>query len=137
MGLKAVLIVLITTFGCVGCSDDEVDSSYSFDVNKLKATVTDSQGKVFEKGLVLLDSLQRQEYVGEVKFSEESRAENDRLAEEKFQEKCLTIKNIKPGSLLELQPGESVVVTFDYVLKRGRDLLKEEKITLQETIPAL
>jgi len=83
---------------------------------------------------ILLDSLQQQGFVGEVSFSEETRAENDRLAEEKFAEKLENIKNIKPARLLQLLPGERVMVTFDYLLKRGKDVLEEEEITLDEAI---
>ena len=77
---------------------------------------------------------QQQGFVGEVSFSEETRAENDRLAEEKFAEKLENIKNIKPARLLQLLPGERVMVTFDYLLKRGKDVLEEEEITLDEAI---
>ena len=76
----------------------------------------------------------KQGFVGEVSFSEETRAENDRLAEEKFAEKLENIKNIKPARLLQLLPGERVMVTFDYLLKRGKDVLEEEEITLDEAI---
>ena len=116
---------------CVGCSEDDVDSSYSFDVAGLKATVTNDKGSVVEMNTILLDSLQQQGFVGEVSFSEETRAENDRLAEEKFAEK---LENIKPARLLQLLPGERVMVTFDYLLKRGKDVLEEEEITLDEAI---
>ena len=68
------------------------------------------------------------------KTAEETRAENDRLAEEKFAEKLENIKNIKPARLLQLLPGERVMVTFDYLLKRGKDVLEEEEITLDEAI---
>ena len=119
---------------CVGCSEDDVDSSYSFDVAGLKATVTNDKGSVVEMNTILLDSLQQQGFVGEVSFSEETRAENDRLAEEKFAEKLENIKNIKPARLLQLLPGERVMVTFDYLLKRGKDVLEEEEITLDEAI---
>ena len=111
-----------------------VDSSYSFDVAGLKATVTNDKGSVVEMNTILLDSLQQQGFVGEVSFSEETRAENDRLAEEKFAEKLENIKNIKPARLLQLLPGERVMVTFDYLLKRGKDVLEEEEITLDEAI---
>ena len=87
-----------------------------------------------EMNTILLDSLQQQGFVGEVSFSEETRAENDRLAEEKFAEKLENIKNIKPARLLQLLPGERVMVTFDYLLKRGKDVLEEEEITLDEAI---
>ena len=107
MNLKYILIVWGAMLFCVGCSEDDVDSSYSFDVARLKATVS---------------------------FSEETRAENDRLAEEKFAEKLENIKNIKPARLLQLLPGERVMVTFDYLLKRGKDVLEEEEITLDEAI---
>ena len=83
---------------------------------------------------ILLDSLQQQGFVGEVSFSEETRAENDRLAEEKFAEKLENIKNIKPARMLQLLPGERVMVTFDCLLKRGKDVLEEEEITLDEAI---
>ena len=129
MNLKYILIVWGAMLFCVGCSEDDVDSSYSFDVAGLKATVTNDKGSVVE-----MDSLQQQGFVGEVSFSEETRAENDRLAEEKFAEKLENIKNIKPARLLQLLPGERVMVTFDYLLKRGKDVLEEEEITLDEAI---
>ena len=53
---------------------------------------------------ILLDSLQQQGFVGEVSFSEETRAENDRLAEEKFAEKLENIKNIKPPVCYSFYP---------------------------------
>ena len=84
MNLKYILIVWGAMLFCVGCSEDDVDSSYSFDVAGLKATVTNDKGSVVEMNTILLDSLQQQGFVGEVSFSEETRAENDRLAEEKF-----------------------------------------------------
>ena len=87
MNLKYILIVWGAMLFCVGCSEDDVDSSYSFDVAGLKATVTNDKGSVVEMNTILLDSLQQQGFVGEVSFSEETRAENDRLAEEKFAEK--------------------------------------------------
>ena len=126
MNLKYILIVWGAMLFCVGCSEDDVDSSYSFDVAGLKATVTNDKGSVVEMNTILLDSLQQQGFVGEVSFSEETRAENDRLAEEKFAEKLENIKNIIPG--------ERVMVTFDYLLKRGKDVLEEEEITLDEAI---
>ena len=110
MNLKYILIVWGAMLFCVGCSEDDVDSSYSFDVAGLKATVTNDKGSVVEMNTILLDSLQQQGFVGEVSFSEETRAENDRLAEER------------------------VMVTFDYLLKRGKDVLEEEEITLDEAI---
>ena len=116
MNLKYILIVWGAMLFCVGCSEDDVDSSYSFDVAGLKATVTNDKGSVVEMNTILLDSLQQQGFVGEVSFSEETRAENDRLAEEKFAEKLENIKNIKPARLLQLLPGERVMVTFDYLL---------------------
>lgn len=134
MNLKYILIVWGAMLFCVGCSEDDVDSSYSFDVAGLKATVTNDKGSVVEMNTILLDSLQQQGFVGEVSFSEETRAENDRLAEEKFAEKLENIKNIKPARLLQLLPGERVMVTFDYLLKRGKDVLEEEEITLDEAI---
>ena len=48
--------------------------------------------------------------------------------------KLENIKNIKPARLLQLLPGERVMVTFDYLLKRGKDVLEEEEITLDEAI---
>lgn len=134
MNLKYILIVWGAMLFCVGCSEDDVDSSYSFDVAGLKATVTNDKESVVEMNTILLDSLQQQGFVGEVSFSEETRAENDRLAEEKFAEKLENIKNIKPARLLQLLPGERVMVTFDYLLKRGKDVLEEEEITLDEAI---
>ena len=134
MNLKYILIVWGAMLFCVGCSEDDVDCSYSFDVASLKATVTNDKGSVVEMNTILLDSLQQQGFVGEVSFSEETRAENDRLAEEKFAEKLENIKNIKPARLLQLLPGERVMVTFDYLLKRGKDVLEEEEITLDEAI---
>ena len=134
MNLKYILIVWGAMLFCVGCSEDDVDSSYSFDVAGLKATVRNDKGSVVEMNTILLDSLQQQGFVGEVSFSEETRAENDRLAEEKFAEKLENIKNIKPARLLQLLPGERVMVTFDYLLKRGKDVLEEEEITLDEAI---
>ena len=134
MNLKYILIVWGAMLFCVGCSEDDVDSSYSFDVARLKATVTNDKGSVVEMNTILLDSLQQEGFVGEVSFSEETRAENDRLAEEKFAEKLENIKNIKPARLLQLLPGERVMVTFDYLLKRGKDVLEEEEITLDEAI---
>ena len=134
MNLKYILIVWGAMLFCVGCSEDDVDSSYSFDVAGLKATVTNDKGSGVEMNTILLDSLQQQGFVGEVSFSEETRAENDRLAEEKFAEKLENIKNIKPARLLQLLPGERVMVTFDYLLKRGKDVLEEEEITLDEAI---
>ena len=131
---RYILIVWGAMLFCVGCSEDDVDSSYSFDVAGLKATVTNDKGSVVEMNTILLDSLQQQGFVGEVSFSEETRAENDRLAEEKFAEKLENIKNIKPARLLQLLPGERVMVTFDYLLKRGKDVLEEEEITLDEAI---
>ena len=128
MNLKYILIVWGAMLFCVGCSEDDVDSSYSFDVAGLKATVTNDKGSVVEMNTILLDSLQQQGFVGEVSFSEETRAE------EKFAEKLENIKNIKPARLLQLLPGERVMVTFDYLLKRGKDVLEEEEITLDEAI---
>ena len=123
MNLKYILIVWGAMLFCVGCSEDDVDSSYSFDVAGLKATVTNDKGSVVEMNTILLDSLQQQGFVGEVSFSEE-----------KFAEKLENIKNIKPARLLQLLPGERVMVTFDYLLKRGKDVLEEEEITLDEAI---
>lgn len=134
MNLKYILIVWGAMLFCVGYSEDDVDSSYSFGVAGLKATVTNDKGILVGMNTILLDSLQQQGFVGEVSFSEETRAENDRLAEEKFAEKLENIKNIKPARLLQLLPGERVMVTFDYLLKRGKDVLEEEEITLDEAI---
>ena len=92
MNLKYILIVWGAMLFCVGCSEDDVDSSYSFDVAGLKATVTNDKGSVVEMNTILLDSL------------------------------------------LQLLPGERVMVTFDYLLKRGKDVLEEEEITLDEAI---
>ena len=44
MNLKYILIVWGAMLFCVGCSEDDVDSSYSFDVAGLKATVTNDKG---------------------------------------------------------------------------------------------
>ena len=60
MNLKYILIVWGAMLFCVGCSEDDVDSSYSFDVAGLKATVTNDKGSVVEMNTILLDSLQQQ-----------------------------------------------------------------------------
>ena len=57
MNLKYILIVWGAMLFCVGCSEDDVDSSYSFDVAGLKATVTNDKGSVVEMNTILLDSL--------------------------------------------------------------------------------
>ena len=56
MNLKYILIVWGAMLFCVGCSEDDVDSSYSFDVAGLKATVTNDKGSVVEMNTILLDS---------------------------------------------------------------------------------
>ena len=106
MNLKYILIVWGAMLFCVGCSEDDVDSSYSFDVAGLKATVTNDKGSVVEMNTILLDSLQQQT-------------------------NHLYVEGIY---LLQLLPGERVMVTFDYLLKRGKDVLEEEEITLDEAI---
>ena len=112
MNLKYILIVWGAMLFCVGCSEDDVDSSYSFDVAGLKATVTNDKGSVVEMNTILLDSLQQQGFVGEVSFSEETRAENDRLAEEKFAEKLEKYQKYQTRPLLQLLPGERVNGNF-------------------------
>ena len=67
MNLKYILIVWGAMLFCVGCSEDDVDSSYSFDVAGLKATVTNDKGSVVEMNTILLDSLQQQGFVGSLK----------------------------------------------------------------------
>ncbi len=135
MNYRKIWILLMMVCVWIGCANDEVDSDYLFDIEDMQAVVTKLDGRPVMMDAVLLDSLQKQGFVGEVTFSEESRADNDRLAEERFIEKCENIKNIRPAALLHLQPGEQIKAAFDYVLKRGKEELKREKIELQETIP--
>ena len=104
MNLKYILIVWGAMLFCVGCSEDDVDSSYSFNVAGLKATVTNDKGSVVEMNTILLDSLQQQGFVGEVSFSEETRAENDRLAEEKFAENWKISKISNPPVCYSFYP---------------------------------
>lgn len=59
MNLKYILIVWGAMLFCVGYSEDDVDSSYSFGAARLKATVTNDKGILVGMNTILLDSLQQ------------------------------------------------------------------------------
>lgn len=131
MFLRILWIVCAVVFLGMGCSKDDVDSSYVFKADNLKAILTDQEGKSLDQNRKFMDALRAQEFIGEFEFSAESRADNDKLALEKFTEKCKSLKNLDLDIIFELKAGESVVINFDYVISRGENDLQQEKISLQ------
>lgn len=132
MSLRIVLMVFVTIFLGSSCSEDEVDSSYLFEADNLKVTVVKGDVTSEENG-ILLKALKEQEYTGKFEFSANTRAENDKFAQEKFTDKCKSIKNLDLDVIFSLGTGDSVHIKFDYLLKRGKDELQQERIVLSET----
>lgn len=131
MFLRILWIVCVAAFLGVGCSKDDVDSSYVFKTDNLKVIVTDKDGKTLDQNQKFLHALKTEEFTGEFEFSAESRADNDKLALEKFTEKSKSLKNLDLDAIFELKAGESVDINFDYVISRGKDELQKDKISLQ------
>lgn len=121
--------------GIAGCEEDDVDSIYTITAEEVLAVVS-APGKTDEdKADLLADSLEKYGYIGQMELSGESRAENNKLALEKYKSKFETLQNLDLDYILDLQPGETVRVSFRYVLYRGKEKLADENVVLEQTLP--
>lgn len=122
MGVRFILCVCVAFLLMVSCQEDDVDTGYQLSVSEL--LIKDDNGLTpvgWEE--LFIDSLSRKEYIGEIKFSEESRAENDRLALEKFTGKKESLSELDLLTIFPLKEGESVQVKFVYSIARDKEVL--------------
>lgn len=134
MRLKAIWIVWCAIVWCVGCSEEDVDTSYSLRIEGIEVqyvNLTTEEENVLGK---FLEFLEENEYLTDFQFSGESRKENNEKAVARFEEKYKSLQMIDLKKIFTLEEGQSVSISFLYCLYRGEEQIVDPKeVSLSES----
>lgn len=136
MRLKVMLLALCAIVWCVGCNDDDVDTSYSLRVDKLVVTLEDPIAEDEDVSGKFYEFLVENEYLADFQFSGESRKENNDKAVARFEEKYKSLQMIDLGKIFSLTQGQTIDITFVYSLFRGEEQIGDSKqVSLSDSVP--
>lgn len=136
MRLKVMLIALSAIVWCVGCNEEDVDTSYSLHADELVVTLENSTAGDENETEKFYEFLVENEYLSDFQFSGESRKENNDKAVARFEEKYKSLQMIDLGKIFSLNEGESISITFIYSLYRGEEQIGDsKKVSLSDSVP--
>lgn len=136
MRLKVVLIALSAIVWCIGCNEEDVDTSYSLRADELVVTLENSTAGDENETEKFYEFLIENEYLSDFQFSGESRKENNDKAVARFEEKYKSLQMIDLGKIFSLNEGESISITFIYSLYRGEEQIGDsKKVSLSDSVP--
>lgn len=127
MRLKVILIALSAIVWCVGCSEDDVDTSYSLRADKLEVTLENPTAEDENVTGKFYEFLVENEYLADFQFSGESRKENNDKAVARFEEKYKSLQMMDLGKIFSLEKGQSINISFVYSLFRGEEQIGDSK----------
>lgn len=127
MRLKVMLIALSAIVWCVGCSEDNVDTSYSLRADELEVTLENPTAEDENVTGKFYEFLVENEYLADFQFSGESRKENNDKAVARFEEKYKSLQMMDLGKIFSLEKGQSINISFVYSLFRGEEQIGDSK----------
>lgn len=127
MRLKVMLIALSAIVWCVGCSEDNVDTSYSLRADELEVTLENPTTEDENVTGKFYEFLVENEYLADFQFSGESRKENNDKAVARFEEKYKSLQMMDLGKIFSLEKGQSINISFVYSLFRGEEQIGDSK----------
>ena len=127
MRLKVILIAWCAIVWCVGCNDDDVDTSYSLWADELVVTLENPAAENENVTGKFNEFLIENEYLTDFQFSGESRKENNDKAVARFEEKYKSLQMIDLGKIFSLEEGQKINVSFLYSLYRGEEQIGDSK----------
>ena len=127
MRLKVILIALSAIVWCVGCSEDNVDTSYSLRADELEVTLENPTSEDENVTGKFYEFLVENEYLADFQFSGESRKENNDKAVARFEEKYKSLQMMDLGKIFSLEKGQSINISFVYSLFRGEEQIGDSK----------
>ena len=127
MRLKVILIAWCAIVWCVGCNDDDVDTSYSLREDELVVTLENPAAENENVTGKFNEFLIENEYLTDFQFSGESRKENNDKAVARFEEKYKSLQMIDLGKIFSLEEGQKINVSFLYSLYRGEEQIGDSK----------
>jgi hypothetical protein len=127
MRLKVILIALSAIVWCVGCSEDNVDTSYSLRADELEVTLENPTAEDENVTGKFYEFLVENEYLADFQFSGESRKENNDKAVARFEEKYKSLQMMDLGKIFSLEKGQSINISFVYSLFRGEEQIGDSK----------
>lgn len=127
MRLKVILIAWCAIVWCVGCNDDDVDTSYSLCADELVVTLENPAAENENVTGKFNEFLIENEYLTDFQFSGESRKENNDKAVARFEEKYKSLQMIDLGKIFSLEEGQKINVSFLYSLYRGEEQIGDSK----------
>lgn len=127
MRLKVMLIAWCAIVWCVGCNDDDVDTSYSLQADELVVTLENPAAENENVTGKFNEFLIENEYLTDFQFSGESRKENNDKAVARFEEKYKSLQMIDLGKIFSLEEGQKIDVSFLYSLYRGEEQIGDSK----------
>lgn len=137
MRFKLILFVVITAIWCVGCNDEDVDTTYRINAENPEVTITKKEGAAEDGRERLLINLNEKSLIGEILLTGDSRAENNKEAKLRFEGKYATIQELDLDQIFALQPGDSIVVSFLYTLTRGDECIDYKEVRMNEAVPVI
>ena len=127
MRLKVILIAWCAIVWCVGCNDDDVDTSYSLRADELVVTLKNPAAENENVTGKFNEFLIENEYLTDFQFSGESRKENNDKAVARFEEKYKSLQMIDLRKIFSLEEGQKINVSFLYSLYRGEEQIGDSK----------
>lgn len=135
MRSKFILIAVLSIVCSVGCSDEDVDTDYSFHADQLIVNVVNADSANGDVTGKFYNFLVENEYLIDFKFSGQSRKENNDKALARFEEKYNSLQLIDLIKIFSLSEGQSVTVTFLYSLTRGEEQIgKTKEVSLSASV---
>lgn len=135
--LKVIGIALCAIVWCIGCSEDDVDTSYSLRADELVVTLENPTTEDKNVTGKFNEFLVENEYLSDFQFSGESRKENNEKAVARFEEKYKSLQMVDLGKIFSLEEGQSIHISFIYSLFRGEEQIGDSKqVSLSDSIPA-
>lgn len=132
--LKVILIVWCAIVWCIGCSEEDVDTSYSLRVDEFEVTFQNPTAEDENAMGKFHEYLVENEYLTDFQFSGESRKENNDKAVARFEEKYKSLQMIDLGKIFSLGEDQSVSISFLYSLYRGDEQIGDSKeVSLSES----
>ena len=122
-----MLIALSAIVWCVGCSEDNVDTSYSLRADELEVTLENPTTEDENVTGKFYEFLVENEYLADFQFSGESRKENNDKAVARFEEKYKSLQMMDLGKIFSLEKGQSINISFVYSLFRGEEQIGDSK----------
>lgn len=124
--MKLFVFAVLTLLIYCGCGKEKVDTMYMMKVDQLNVSANIEYGK---DSIVIF--LHEKKYIDEFEMDGDSRAENDKAAILKYDERLKSLQKESLKTILTLGKDESVSVSLTYILSRGDEILRDSVVLLK------